>query len=59
MDIDDYINGLIKENKNLKNMVESLKNEVRIQRKEIAVLREERKHIISKDQGPNIVAWQE
>ena len=59
MDIDDYINGLIEENKNLKNMVESLKNEVRIQRKEIAVLREEGKHIISKDQGPNIVAWQE
>jgi len=59
MNIDDYINGLIKENENLKNMVESLKNEVRTQRKEIAGLREERKLILDKDLGPNMVSWQE
>lgn len=57
MDIDDYINGLIKENENLKNIVESLKNEVKTQRKEIAALREERKTVFEKDQGPNMVLW--
>ena len=58
MDIDDYINSLIKENERLKNIVESLKNEIKIQRKEIAVLREERKLILDKDLGPNMVSWQ-
>ena len=33
MDIDDYINGLIRDNEHLKNVIESLK-------KEIAVLKE-------------------
>lgn len=53
MDIDDYINSLIKDNENLKNIVESLKKEIRIQRKEIAALREERRSILDADKGPN------
>ena len=53
MDIDDYINSLIKDNENLKNIVESLKKEIRIQRKEIAALREERRSILDADKRPN------
>jgi hypothetical protein len=53
MDIDDYINSLIKHNENLQNTVESLKNEIRTQRKEIAALREERIIFLDKDKGPN------
>jgi hypothetical protein len=45
MDIDDYINSLIKDNENLR-------NEIRIQRKEIAGLREERRKIINDDNSP-------
>ena len=52
MDIDDYINSLVKDNENLKNTVESLK-------KEIAVLREERRMILDKDKGPNNLTWKE
>ena len=52
MDIDDYINNLVKDNENLKNTVESLK-------KEIALLREERRTILDKDKGPNNITWQE
>lgn len=48
MDIDDYINSLIKENENLKNIIQSLKNEIKTQRREIAVLREERKTVFEK-----------
>lgn len=59
MDIDDYVNGLIKENESLKNTVESLKNEVTTQRKEIALLREERRTILNNDKGPNNVIWKE
>ncbi len=59
MDIDDYINDLVKQNENLKNIVESLKLEVKTQRKEIAVLREERRLILDKDKGPNIITWKE
>ena len=59
MDIDDYINSLIKDNENLKNTVESLKTEIRTQRKEIAVLREERRFILDKDKGPNVITWKE
>ena len=59
MDIDDYINSLVKNNENLKNTVESLKNEIRTQRKEIALLREERRIILDKDQGPNVITWKE
>lgn len=57
MDIDDYINSLIRENESFKNLVESLKDEIRIQRKEIAVLREERRLILDKDKGPNNLTW--
>ena len=42
MDMDDYINSLIKDNENLR-------NEIRIQRKEIAGLIEERRKIINDD----------
>jgi predicted nuclease with TOPRIM domain len=59
MDIDDYINSLIKDNENLKNTVESLKNEIKTQRKEITALREERKYILDKDKGPNNIIWKE
>jgi len=52
MDVDDYINSLIKENENLKNTVDSLKLEIRTQRKEIALLREERRTIIHNDLPP-------
>ena len=52
MDIDDYINSLVKDNENLKNTVESLK-------KEIALLREERRTIINNDKGPNNITWKE
>ena len=44
MDIDDYINSLVKDNENLKNTVESLK-------KEIATLREESRMFLDKDKG--------
>jgi len=57
VDIDDYINSLIRENESFKNLVESLKDEIRIQRKEIAVLREERRLILDKDKGPNNLTW--
>ena len=52
MDIDDYINSLVKDNENLKNTVESLK-------KEIAILREERRIILNNDKGPNSITWKE
>ena len=49
MDIDDYINDLVKQNESLKNIIEALKNEVITQRQEIALLREERRSILDKD----------
>jgi cell division protein FtsB len=52
MDIDDYINSLVKDNENLKNTIESLKQE-------IAVLREERRIILDKDKGSNVIMWKE
>jgi hypothetical protein len=54
MDVDDYINSLIRENEKLKNIVKSLKDEVRIQRKEIAVLKDERRAIFDAEKGPNL-----
>jgi hypothetical protein len=57
MDIDDYINSLIKENEHLKNLVKSLKDEIRIQRKEIAVLKDERRAIFDAEKGPNLQAF--
>jgi hypothetical protein len=55
VDIDDYINSLIRENENLKSLVKSLKDEIRIQRKEIAVLRDERSIIFESERGPNTI----
>ncbi len=55
MDIDDYINSLIRENENLKSLIKSLKDEIRIQRKEIAVLRDERSIIFESERGPNTI----
>jgi len=54
VDIDDYINSLIRENESLKNLVKSLKDEIRIQRKEIAVLKDERRAIFDTEKGPNL-----
>ena len=45
MDIDDYINSLVKDNENLKNTIESLK-------KEIAALREEIRLLFDNDKTP-------
>ena len=58
MDIDDYINSLIKENENLKNLVKSLKLEIKTQRKEIAALKDERKSLFDAENGPkSVVDW--
>lgn len=51
-DIDNYINNLEKTIEHQKNMMESLKNEIRIQRKEIAALREERRNLLDNDKPP-------
>ena len=59
MDIDDYINGLVKQNESFKNIIELLRNEVKTQRQEISLLREERRLIIDKDKEPNITMWKE
>lgn len=58
MDIDDYINSLVKDNENLKNIVESLKKEIRIQRKEIAALQESQRVLLDKD-NPHEMRWKE
>jgi hypothetical protein len=58
VDIDDYINRLLREIEFLKNTVESLKLEVKTQRKEIALLREERKAILDSDKPPGwCIKW--
>lgn len=57
MNIDDYINKLIKENEFLKNQIIGLKTEIKTQRLEIASLREERRIILNNDKGPNNVTW--
>lgn len=49
IDIDDYINSIIKDNEQYKNIIESLKTEIRTQRQEIALLREERRTILNND----------
>ena len=51
-DIDSYINSLEKTIEHQKNIMESLKNEIRTQRKEIGALREERRLILDKDNPP-------
>ena len=58
LDLDDYINGLHKEIESLKNIVASLKIEIKTQRKEIALLREERKVILDSDKPPGwCIKW--
>jgi hypothetical protein len=53
-DIDTYINRLEKTIQHQNYLIESLKNEIRIQRKEIAGLREERKMLLNSDSVPMI-----
>lgn len=52
MDMDDYVNGLISRISHLENLVDSLRKEIRTQRKEIALLREERRTILDTDLPP-------
>jgi uncharacterized coiled-coil protein SlyX len=51
-DIDTYINTLEKTIEHQKNIMESLKNEIRTQRKEIGALREERRLLLDQDKPP-------
>lgn len=51
-DIDSYINNLEKEIQHQKNIIESLKYEIRTQRKEIGSLREESRLLLDTDQPP-------
>jgi len=53
-DIDTYINRLEKTVQHQNYLIESLKNEIRIQRKEIGGLREERKMLFNSDNVPMI-----
>jgi predicted RNase H-like nuclease (RuvC/YqgF family) len=53
-DIDDYINSLTKKIEELESINENLKKEIRIQRKEIAALREERRAILDNDKPPGL-----
>lgn len=52
-DIDNYINKLEQTIKQQEYIIQSLKTEIRTQRKEIAGLREERRHFLKDDQAPN------
>jgi predicted RNase H-like nuclease (RuvC/YqgF family) len=52
-DIDTYINGLEKTIEQQKYMIESLKNEIRTQRKEIAALREQSAYLLDNDKPPH------
>ena len=51
-DIDTYINSLEKTIDQQKYMIESLKNEIRTQRKEIGSLREEQRLLLDQDKPP-------
>jgi len=51
-DIDTYINKLESTIQHQKYVIESLKNEIRTQRKEIGALREERRRFIDDDKPP-------
>jgi uncharacterized coiled-coil protein SlyX len=52
-DIDTYINRLEKTIEQQAYMIESLKNEISIQRKEIAALREQSAYLLDKDKPPH------
>jgi predicted RNase H-like nuclease (RuvC/YqgF family) len=51
-DIDSYINNLEKTIEQQKYTIDSLRSEIRIQRKEIGALREERRLLLDKDSPP-------
>jgi uncharacterized coiled-coil protein SlyX len=51
-DIDTYINKLESTIQHQKYVIDSLKNEIRTQRKEIGALREERRRFIDDDKPP-------
>jgi len=51
-DIDTYINKLESTIQHQKYIIESLKNEIRTQRKEIGALREERRRYLDDDKPP-------
>jgi uncharacterized coiled-coil protein SlyX len=51
-DIDNYINRLEKTIEQQNYTIESLKNEIRTQRKEIGCLREERRLLLDQDKPP-------
>jgi predicted RNase H-like nuclease (RuvC/YqgF family) len=51
-DIDSYINHLVKTVEQQKYTIDSLKNEIRTQRKEIGALREERRKLLDNDRPP-------
>jgi uncharacterized coiled-coil protein SlyX len=51
-DIDTYINGLEKTIQQQNYTIESLKNEIRTQRKEIGSLREEQRLLLNQDKPP-------
>lgn len=52
-DVDSYINKLQQTIDFQKSFIDSLKTEIRTQRKEIGALREERRHFLRDDQPPN------
>lgn len=52
IDMDDYVNDLHKKIDQLESIIESLKLEIKIQRKEIAALREERRMLLNSDTVP-------
>jgi peptidoglycan hydrolase CwlO-like protein len=52
-DMDNYINKLQRTIDFQQCLIDSLKNEIRTQRKEIGALREERRHFLKDDQAPN------
>lgn len=52
LDIDDYINNLHKKIDNLESLINSLKLEIKIQRKEIAGLMEERRLTLNNNNPP-------
>lgn len=53
-DIDTYINRLERTIESQNYLIESLKNEIKTQRKEIAGLREERRIFVNSDKAPMI-----
>lgn len=59
IDLDDYVNKLIREIEFLKNTVTTLKLEIKTQRKEIASLRAERRNILNNDNalGFKCIDW--